>query len=300
MLSLINRYVKSACDSGRFGNRRTVLTFAISVAVYVTLAADALNVAAHYSLHFAGLLPYDVVPATIVGVSISTVVASMLTFSIVYIVGLAIHHLTVSRAEFERLSQTDALSGLLNRRALMTHATSFRSGSLVLFDIDRFKSINDHYGHEVGDMAIVTVAERLTSVFGHDAVIARIGGEEFAVLTNSYSLTSLETAWRCVEEISSHAVEAGDHRIALTVSGGVADTTKYETFETLYRASDRALYVAKTAGRNRVVHIDDAVSLAQPITLAEKDITGPHNSFLKTVPPDKGSKVTKTKTLQAS
>ncbi|MCL6653237.1 hypothetical protein A6R70_13155 [Agrobacterium rubi] len=259
MLAFIDRYVKEACCTNRFETRRDVLSFALTVAIYVTLVADILNVIAHYTLDALGLLPYDVVPAATVGVIISTLVASSLTFSIVYIVGLAIHHLTISRAAFEHLSKTDMLSGLLNRRAFLEEATRAPSNSsLILFDIDKFKSINDRYGHDIGDQAIISVANQLSDIFSQGGAVARIGGEEFAVLISALSRTErLALAQRCAELIASKPFSAGGKGFRITISGGVADREDHTTFEALFKACDKALYLAKASGRNRIVHSND-------------------------------------------
>jgi diguanylate cyclase (GGDEF)-like protein len=268
MLALIDRYVKEACSTNRFETRRDVLRFALSVTLYVTIVADVLNVLAHYSLNELGLLPYDVVPAATVGVIISTLVASILTFSIVYVVGLAIHHLTISRATFERLSRTDMLSGLLNRRAFLDEATRApENSSLILFDIDKFKSINDQYGHNVGDQAIIAVAANLSENFAQCQAVARIGGEEFAILVSALTPTErFALAERCRELIAAKSFTAGTSRFRITISGGVADQEDHATFEALYTACDKALYIAKASGRNRVVHSKDI----EPLSKARK------------------------------
>lgn len=265
MLAFIDRYVKEACSTNRFETRRDVLSFALSITLCVTIVADVLNVLAHYSLDALGWLPYDVVPAATVGVIISTLVASTLTFSIVYVVGLAIHHLTISRATFERLSRTDMLSGLLNRRAFLEEATRApENSSLILFDIDKFKSINDQYGHDIGDQAIIAVAANLSENFAQCHAVARIGGEEFAVLVSALTPTErFALAQRCRELIAAKSFTAGASRFRITISGGVADREDHSTFEALYTACDKALYIAKASGRNRVVHSKDVELLAR-------------------------------------
>ncbi len=265
MLAFIDRYVKEACATNRFETRRDVLHFALSITFYVTIVADVLNVVAHYTLNEFGLLPYDVIPAATVGVIISTSVASILTFSVSYVIGLAIHHLTISRATFERLSRTDMLSGLLNRRAFLDEATRApENSSLILFDIDKFKSINDQYGHDVGDQAIIAVAANLSETFAQCQAVARIGGEEFAILVSALTPTErYALAERCRQLIAAKSFTAGTSRFRITISGGVADREDHATFEALYAACDKALYIAKASGRNRVVHSKDIDLLAK-------------------------------------
>ncbi|WFS25186.1 GGDEF domain-containing protein [Rhizobium rhododendri] len=252
----IERYIERACATDRFESREQVWLFAVRMTAAVTITADLLNLVAHFSLNALGLLPYDVVPAAAVGFIISTLVASGITFPVVYVVGLAIHHLTISRATFERLSRTDMLSGLLNRRAFLDEVSlAPRSSSLVLFDIDKFKAINDQHGHAFGDQAIIAVSNQLAEFFGADHPVARIGGEEFAVLICKLTPSErLALAKRFGEMVAARGVMSGSGRVAVTVSGGVADQEDYSSFEMLFSACDQALYLAKSSGRNCVIH----------------------------------------------
>lgn len=90
--------------------------------------------------------------------------------------GYSIHEISVSRAEFERLSRTDTLSGLFNRRAFAeSMAGADKDASLVIFDVDRFKSVNDRYGHAAGDAVIVAISGVLSKIFSEQAVVGRLG-----------------------------------------------------------------------------------------------------------------------------
>lgn len=266
MLTMIDRFVKQACATDRFETRRQVLTFAFGLTIAVTAVADILNLASHYILHVLGLLPYDFVQAATVGLIISTLVASALTFTVTYVIGLAIHHLTISRATFERLSRTDMLSGLLNRRAFLHEVSMAPSdSSLVLFDIDRFKAVNDVYGHDVGDRVIIAVAAKMAEVFQDEHLIARIGGEEFAILI--VKLTSserVELAERCRQTIERQPILLDTEILHVTVSGGVAEKDDYRSYEALFKACDQALYMAKASGRNCILHTRDLSSVLPP------------------------------------
>lgn len=258
MLAFIERHIQQACDTDRFETRAKLLFFALRVAIGVTLIADILNFFAHHLLNALGLLPYPVGPAVTVGILISTILASSLTFSIVYLVGLAIHHLSISRATFEQLSRTDMLSGLLNRRAFMEEvAKTEGDSSLILFDIDRFKRINDEFGHDAGDHAIVAVGRHLMAAFSKPHIVARIGGEEFAVLAVQITAPErLALAQRCRETLAARPLNIKGKLVHITLSGGIADQKSFETFEDLFNACDRALYLAKSSGRNVVLHSD--------------------------------------------
>lgn len=164
--------------------------------------------------------------------------------------------------DLRRASLTDALTGWLNRRALQdTAGAAFdrcrrdASGlSFVTFDIDHFKSINDRYGHGVGDAAIRHVTDRAGDVLrGHDTLF-RIGGEEFAVLLVGQRLHDVcAIAERLRERIATTPLRTDDLVVPMTVSIGVAAYSPHDKdWEAILRRADEALYRAKTHGRNRV------------------------------------------------
>ncbi|MBS3647882.1 GGDEF domain-containing protein [Pseudaminobacter sp. 19-2017] len=160
-------------------------------------------------------------------------------------------------------SRTDPLSGLLNRRGLAEKAPPFFSPSkrspsaigLVLADLDHFKRINDTYGHAAGDAAIVAFA-RLLRQHGADkeSLVARIGGEEFAVLLPNCDLAGARLFAESVRTgLSAVAPEAfADHQVPLTCSFGVAERVNGEDLNALIERADEALMQAKRAGRDRV------------------------------------------------
>jgi diguanylate cyclase (GGDEF)-like protein len=164
-----------------------------------------------------------------------------------------------SQAELERLSVTDALTGLYNRRHLVgTLANEVqrsrrlqRPFSVLLADVDHFKQYNDTRGHLEGDSALRKIADILRkSTRGVDCV-ARYGGEEFLVMLLE---TTVATAMIVAERIRSQvaAADFGDQR--MTVSIGVAECPVHgDTPEALIASADAALYQAKGEGRNRVL-----------------------------------------------
>nr|WP_246072606.1 GGDEF domain-containing protein [Martelella lutilitoris] len=158
-------------------------------------------------------------------------------------------------------AERDPLTGLYNRRALeqfegslgQSVAPDKRYGCVVLFDIDRFKSVNDRYGHARGDEVLQRVATTVTSRMRRSDLVVRFGGEEIAVVLLS---TSVDDAYRIAEHIRalveklvfSHEGET----FTVTVSAGIAAFTVGETpLEEAFDYADRALYRAKNAGRNR-------------------------------------------------
>ncbi|NHT75536.1 GGDEF domain-containing protein [Rhizobiaceae bacterium CRRU44] len=259
MIAWAKRTILVFCATDAFASRRDVFFVALRSALGVVFVGDILNVIGHLVLDAFGLLPYRLVPAATVGVLITTLLGTPLIFTILYIIGLAIHDLSISRARFEALSRTDQLSGLLNRRAfLAAYAEHKGEASLVVFDIDRFKALNDSFGHEAGDRAIVSVASVLNDNFQPPHVLARIGGEEFAVLiVGMEAAERMVLAGEAVVRISRNPINLGGVQTAVTVSAGVAEFAHYQGFAQLFAAADKALYIAKASGRNLILHADD-------------------------------------------
>jgi two-component system, cell cycle response regulator len=166
--------------------------------------------------------------------------------------------------ELYRLAIIDALTGLHNKRYLMDYlerelARSTRYGrslSLIFFDIDRFKTINDTLGHLAGDLTLREIAEILKAEICRDDLLARYGGEEFAtVLTETGLKDAAEMAERFRRAVESHAFTFEGRRLDITISLGVASTQGSEPVnpQELIRIADDRLYQAKRDGRNRVV-----------------------------------------------
>jgi diguanylate cyclase (GGDEF)-like protein len=166
-----------------------------------------------------------------------------------------------SERALERASNTDPLTGISNRRYFMPllRQETLRSCryrrriSLLMLDIDNFKKINDKYGHPTGDLAIHLVSDICHSISRENDAVARLGGEEFAVLLPE---TGIEQAAAKAEKIRS-IVEAAPVRsvcgaeFRITVSIGVAEQ-RLDAEDNLIGRADAALYLAKTSGRNRV------------------------------------------------
>ena len=168
------------------------------------------------------------------------------------------------RQELERLATTDPLTGLSNRRVFLDRAHEAtarairhdRAVSVVMIDIDHFKSINDSHGHEVGDRVLMGIASALRQALRNETdLVARFGGEEFAILLPETSIAGASLlAERLRIVVENLMVETERGVIRFTASFGV------ETFrpgidlsiETVLKRADDALYRAKSAGRNRV------------------------------------------------
>ncbi|HWU17334.1 MAG TPA: GGDEF domain-containing protein [Devosia sp.] len=176
--------------------------------------------------------------------------------AIIGLTGIGALSLTLnhSRAARQHRSEamTDALTGLLNRRALFDAHGAGRlepGTAIIMFDLDHFKSINDRLGHAVGDCVLQDFAGLIRDSIRPTDAAARLGGEEFCVVLTSLPQRSAAT----IAERIRAAQELAGIAIASTVSAGVAISgVDGDTFEALLRDADEALYKAKSAGRNRV------------------------------------------------
>ncbi len=176
------------------------------------------------------------------------------------------HDLTARNKELDALARRDPLTGLANRRAYDSWMASHwvqegaRQGQLglVVIDIDRFKAFNDFYGHAAGDACLQKIALCLRDKLrGTTDMVARLGGEEFAILLPSLSLSlSAEIAERmrlAVQQLELPHAGLGPHGL-VTISAGVASHRSLPSADpaSLFQAADTALYQAKLSGRNRV------------------------------------------------
>jgi diguanylate cyclase (GGDEF)-like protein len=156
-------------------------------------------------------------------------------------------------------SRTDGLTGLNNRRALdevlrrcLVDLQSQNSpAALLMLDVDRFKQFNDMHGHVAGDQALVHVAQTLRSQARASDIVARFGGEEFAVVFTATSAGEIrERAERLRLAISSRAVECDGRDVRITASAGLAEAQSDDAVADWIRRADTALYAAKKAGRD--------------------------------------------------
>lgn len=162
---------------------------------------------------------------------------------------LAAHH----RSE----AMTDALTGLLNRRALFDNQGQRlldASTAVVVFDIDRFKSVNDQHGHAAGDAVLRMFAEDLSRDIVAPDTAARLGGEEFALILNDVMPGRAERIANAVRKrFAARDIAIGSEMLRCTVSAGVAvGSHEGQPFEMVLNMADQALYEAKRNGRNRV------------------------------------------------
>ncbi|MFN7978203.1 MAG: GGDEF domain-containing protein [Vicinamibacterales bacterium] len=162
------------------------------------------------------------------------------------------------RRRFERLSMIDGLTTLHNRRwfdemfplQVVRLAREGRQGTLVMADADRFKDINDRFGHTVGDATLRRIGKAILSGLRPGDLLARYGGEEFSVLLADVDeKAAIEVADRLRRQVADSAAEGAP---PCTMSMGIAGLRPHEPFEALVARADAALFRAKDAGRNRV------------------------------------------------
>jgi diguanylate cyclase (GGDEF)-like protein/PAS domain S-box-containing protein len=169
--------------------------------------------------------------------------------------------LEAARAQLEKLSREDALTGIANRREFdlrlaLEHERSVRHGrplALAMLDLDRFKNVNDLFGHAIGDQVLRQVAAVLCRQCRTIDLPARYGGEEFVVALPDTGLLEAQALCERIRiAIQQHDWSTIQPGLALTVSIGVAVRTPADTPQQLVEHADQAMYRAKDAGRNRV------------------------------------------------
>jgi diguanylate cyclase (GGDEF)-like protein len=181
-------------------------------------------------------------------------------------------------AELSRLSVTDQLTAALNRRGFLNRAVpsialARRSGqpsAVIMFDIDRFKAINDDYGHAAGDDVLRGLVSVLSAGMRPGDLLGRLGGEEFAVfLHDAAGATAVSIAQRLCDQVRTGVAHPAGAGGVVTVSGGVApvpaDFEPEAALSLALTSADEALYAAKRGGRDRIVVSRAADSAAIPL-----------------------------------
>ncbi len=201
---------------------------------------------------------------------------------VLYVVGAAFIVLVLAKDRAARLykvaATTDALTGLLNRRGFFDAAAALmasceaakRPVSVLGFDLDHFKSINDTYGHAAGDATLQLFASVARKTMRGGDVIGRLGGEEFVAILPGRLAEAGIAAERVRSAFAAATLEPERGRVAATVSIGVACGSPNAAIESLIARADAALYRAKTNGRNRVELADEAVAAPRAVAPAMK------------------------------
>jgi diguanylate cyclase len=174
-----------------------------------------------------------------------------------------LRELAIAHRRLTVYASTDGLTQVMNRAAFSTLVDAYlkdvraaenrASGALLIIDADNFKSVNDHYGHDRGDEALVTIAQTIKAMIRAPDIVGRIGGEEFGVFLPGASPDQAEQVAERIRQ-SVHDVDfrpAGSaHRLSVSVGGAVFE--RQLPYSELFRLADQQLYAAKRAGRDRV------------------------------------------------
>jgi diguanylate cyclase (GGDEF)-like protein len=206
-----------------------------------------------------GISPEDWRDLTVRTLLSTAVFAGLVLTLCIYIIKL----LRDREQKLERLTKTDALTGVLNRGYLLRTARSElararRYGTAlacVMVDLDHFKQVNDEHGHLVGDRVLEWVGEALLATVRTHDLVGRFGGEEFVLFLPSTELDGArELAERCRTVLAGRCIDTGNGGVTVTASFGVSafPDTEATSVDDLLRAADEALYRAKQRGRNRV------------------------------------------------
>lgn len=249
-----------------------MLYFYLLLVMFAMLSGGVVNFSPHPKLSFYYLL--SLVTPTFIGAMVFSeqhyIEGTMLVLYAVFMFGLSrrlskeYDQLITQQEQLERLNNEDSLTGVANRRAFdnnfeatwENHIRLEAPLHLLIFDIDHFKRINDTHGHAAGDMVIQNVATIIKSVFKRKSdTVARIGGEEFAVLSPLAAHSAVcEMAESCRSKISASPVLWEQERLEVTVSVGVVRCTPHQNIKalTMFKMADTCMYEAKRNGRNRV------------------------------------------------
>ncbi len=194
---------------------------------------------------------FDVVRPVLI---ITGLVPLLIIFPVLYWLARALHQLTIAQVELQRLAHTDDLTGLSNRRAFFQQGDALIHAAvqeqqplgLLFFDADNFKHVNDTLGHLAGDKALRYLAQSIASCVAEGDLVARFGGDEFAVLRcGATRLEMAELAALIQNQLDTQPFVYRNIPFPLSMSAGVADTEQVRTFDDLLSATDVALYHRK-------------------------------------------------------
>jgi diguanylate cyclase (GGDEF)-like protein len=213
-------------------------------------------------------LSYDLVGAErIANMILSAKITLIVAIPFVFYVVILQARSDLAAQYFRSLSRTDPLTGLLNRRAFLDLLKSRKrrqytgrheSDALLVIDLDHFKQVNDRFGHEAGDAILRQVADLFLCNLRNDDVIARFGGEEFAIALNRVRTgETQQVAQRLRMAVEDHVFLYEGEEIRITISIGLARFGAGQKLESALRQADLLTYQSKKDGRNRVSSIEE-------------------------------------------
>lgn len=190
------------------------------------------------------------------GLISATVLPIALAGPLFFFLTLKLRELAIVNYKLNDLASLDAMTGCLNRRAFAAGVERLLKqggGALLVIDADRFKSINDRFGHDTGDEALRLIAAAIRSSARQHDLVGRLGGEEFGVfLWQAPQSIALEAANRMLSAVAAVDFRPKGMHHALSISVGCAVGETGAEFASLFRAADQSLYDAKRNGRNRI------------------------------------------------
>ncbi|MBS4018961.1 MAG: GGDEF domain-containing protein [Dechloromonas sp.] len=209
-------------------------------------------------------------PALGLSIFSGTIIPLMLAGPLFFYLTLKLRELAIANHRLMEAATTDSLTGCLNRGAFAAHVEASLasspvsrgdgSGALLVIDADRFKRINDRFGHGNGDEALRLMASAIRSAIRGEDVVGRLGGEEFAVYLNG-PCDAGAIAGRVRRAVEALRFRPNGTPWQLTASIGCVRFDAPRPFSELYRIADDLLYQAKRSGRNRVVAADAMAAL---------------------------------------
>ena len=214
---------------------------------------------------FPGVIYPSVTDVRLLSFAITCVIATPVFYGMFYM-SLKV---SIKNKQLFQLANLDPLTGIFNRRALANEfllrsrkaRRTFATGTLLVIDVDKFKAINDDYGHETGDHVLIHLARLLSEVAATTSCVARLGGEEFAIVHFAEegehdAQEAAQFAENLRHRVETTPFEINGGAVSLTISIGYCDVEVETTLNTALRNADAALYTAKRTGRNRVVKYD--------------------------------------------
>lgn len=212
------------------------------------------------SFNFPNLSEAALRRAILVNTILPTALAGPFLFFLLY----KLRQLAIAHRQLQLIASTDSLTAVLNRGAFTMLVDAYlqkaeqqldlRAGAMLMIDADHFKSINDKFGHDLGDTALKAIARTIKSELRGADIVGRIGGEEFGVfLPGAGQSDALAVAERIRKSISEVEFSPAGKTWPLSVSVGVAVFNAATAYETLFVAADECLYTAKANGRNQVM-----------------------------------------------